>query len=246
MVTADGWSGPVEIGEIAGLTVTLTAAPPGTVDTSTLIYGLGFSATIPASATGTVDRFYRLEWTITCADGTVTLQHQIAHVVRMQFSDAVTDAEAKRYVAANWPGLAGSKDAGFFRGVTDRANARVRNLIQASGDFPHMIGDPSLFVDSGAGLAALRLDEGVGHRFHDLSGGVIPVLDLALDPEQTFLAAARQATIVLHVLGKGVFGFEVHRSVYCPPLFCSAVSHTRSMRSAQPDQSALRNRSGLG
>ena len=158
MVTADGWSGPVEIGEIAGLTVTLTAAPPGTVDTSTLIYGLGISATIPASATGTVDRFYRLEWTITCADGTVTLQHQIAHVVRMQFSDAVTDAEAKRYVAANWPGRAGSKDAGFFRGVTYRANARVRNLIQASGDFPHMIGDPSLFVDSGAGLAALRLE----------------------------------------------------------------------------------------
>lgn len=158
MTCDDGWQGPVTIAEITSSTITLDAAPPGTVDTSTTLHGLGLSATIPSSATETRDRFYQLQWTITSADGTVSLQHQIAHVVRMQFGDPVTDAEAKRYVAANWPGLAGAKDAGFYRGVAYRANQRIRNLIQASGDFPHMVGDPDLFKSSGAGLAALRLE----------------------------------------------------------------------------------------
>ena len=158
METADGWRGAVVIAELTGTTVTLESPPPGTLDTSATIHGLELSATIPASSTGTRDRFYRLEWTITTAAAVVTLQHQIAHVVRMQFSDPVDTTEAKRYVSANWPGLAGAKDAGFYRGVTYRANARVRNLIQASGDFPHMIGDPELFKASGAGIAALRLE----------------------------------------------------------------------------------------
>lgn len=159
MTTSDGWAGPVVIAELeSGSSVTLETAPPGTVDTSAALYGLGLTATIPSSATGTRDRFYRLEWTVTDADGTVSLQHQIAHVVRMQFADPVDGTEAKRYVSANWPGLAASKDAGFYRGIVYRANQRVRNLIQASGDFPHMIGDPELFKSSGAGLAALRLE----------------------------------------------------------------------------------------
>ena len=159
LTTSDGWSGAIRIAEIeTGHVVTFDTAPPGTLDTSATLLGLGLSATIPSSATTTRDRFYRLEWTITDANSTVSLLHQIAHVVRMQFSDPVSDSEAKRYVAANWPGLAASKDAGFYRGIVGRANQRVRNLIQASGDFPHMIGDPELFQSSGAGLAALRLE----------------------------------------------------------------------------------------
>ena len=157
--TSDGWKGAIRIAEIeSGNVVTFETAPPGTIDTSATLYGLGLSATIPSSATATRDRFYRLEWTITDSDSTVSLLHQIAHVVRMQFADPVSGTEAKRYVAANWPGLAASKDAGFYRGIVFRANQRVRNLIQASGDFPHMIGDPELFQSSGAGLAALRLE----------------------------------------------------------------------------------------
>lgn len=157
--TSDAWAGPVRIAEIqTGNVVTFETAPPGTLDTSAALYGLGLSATIPSSATATRDRFYRLEWTITDAASTVSLLHQIAHVVRMQFSNPVDGSEAKRYVSANWPGLAASKDAGFYRGVVFRANQRVRNLIQAAGDFPHMIGDPDLFRSSGAGLSALRLE----------------------------------------------------------------------------------------
>jgi len=158
MVTAGGWEGAVTVSELASSTVTLVSAPPGTVDTAATIYGLELSATIPLSATGTRDRFYQLFWTVTSADSSVSLHHQIAHVVRMQFADPVTDTEAKRYVSANWPGLAASKDAGFFRGVALRTNQRIRNLIQATGDFPHMIGDPDLFKASGAGLAALRVE----------------------------------------------------------------------------------------
>ena len=156
--TADGWKGPVMVDEVEGTTITFESAPPGTLTNSATIYGLGLSATISSAATADRDKWYRLEWTITSDDSTVTVSREVAHVVRTQFVDPVATTEVKRYVAANWPGLAAGKTAGFFRTIATRANNRVRTLIQASGDFPHLVGAPSVFVDSGAGLAAVRIE----------------------------------------------------------------------------------------
>ena len=156
--TADGWAGPVLVDEVESTTITLESAPPGTLTDAATFYGLGLSATVASASTGTRDKWYRLEWTITSNDSTVSVIREIAHVVRTQFADPINATEVKRYVAANWPGLAAGKTAGWFRVIATRANNRVRTLIQASGDFPSLVGAPSVFVDSGAGLAAVRIE----------------------------------------------------------------------------------------
>ena len=156
--TADGWKGPVMVDEVESTTITLESAPPGTLTTAATFYGLGLSATISTAGTVTREKWYRLEWTITSSDSTVAVVREVAHVVRTQFADPVNATEVKRYVAANWPGLAAGKTAGWFRTIATRANNRVRTLIQASGDFPDLVGSPSVFVDSGAGLAAVRIE----------------------------------------------------------------------------------------
>tara|TARA_R100000808_G_scaffold8267_1_gene23511 strand:+ start:5224 stop:6135 length:912 start_codon:yes stop_codon:yes gene_type:complete len=158
--TADGWKGPAMVDEVEGTTITFESAPPGTLTDAAKIYGLGLDATITAASTTDRGKFYRLEWTITSADSSVSVLREVAHVVRTQFADPIDPAgtEVKRYVAANWPGMAQSKTAGWFRGIAYRANARVRTLIQSNGDFPYLIGSPDIFVDSGAGLSAVRIE----------------------------------------------------------------------------------------
>ena len=158
--TADGWKGPVMVDEVESTTITLESAPPGTLTDAATVYGLGLTTTLTSAATAERDKFYRLEWTITSADATVSVFREVAHVVRTQFADPVdpSGTEVKRYVAANWPGMAQAKTAGWFRGIAKRANNRVRTLIQANGDFPYLIGSTDVFVDSGAGLSAVRIE----------------------------------------------------------------------------------------
>tara|TARA_R110000824_G_scaffold11125_2_gene48371 strand:+ start:575 stop:1492 length:918 start_codon:yes stop_codon:yes gene_type:complete len=158
--TEDGWKGSLMVDEVDGVNVYFESAPPGTLTTGTLIYGLGLNASVTAAGTADRGQWYRLEWTITGADATVSVLREVAHVVRTQFADPIDPAgtEVKRYVAANWPGMAQSKTAGWFRSIAYRANARVRTLIQSNGDFPYLIGSPDVFVDSGAGLSAVRIE----------------------------------------------------------------------------------------
>ena len=158
--TADGWKGPALVDEVEGTTITLESAPPGTLTDAAKVYGLLLSANLTAAATAERDKFYRLEWTITSEDSSVSLFREVAHVVRTQFADPIdpSGSEVKRYVAANWPGMAASKTAGWFRTIARRANNRVRTLIQANGDFPYLVGSPDVFVDSGAGLCAVRIE----------------------------------------------------------------------------------------
>ena len=156
METADGWSGAVRVSEEASRTVTLEAAPPGTVTTAAKLYPIELSATIPASATGTRDKHYRIEWTITDADGTAHKRQTMAHVCAMGFRDAITSDEVARYMAATFPGYAAGLDAGQFTELARRASGRVRRLLQAEGTYPHLVGDQDAFVD--VGLVALRVE----------------------------------------------------------------------------------------
>ena len=165
METTDGWKGAVLVSEATGTSLTLDSSPPGTVTTATKLYGLKLSATVPASATGTRDLHYRLDWAITDADGTVQKRRQMAHVVAMPFRDPMTSDEAARYVAASFPGYAAGQDAGYFMELARRASSRVRRLLQSEGTYPHLIGDPATFGD--AGLVALRLELAI-------SDGLVP------------------------------------------------------------------------
>jgi len=154
--TSDGWKGAARISEVDGTAVTLDSAPPGTLTTAAVFYGLELSATIPATATGTRDVHYRLDWTITDSAGDAHKRRQMAHVCSMSFRDPVTSAEAARYMAATFPGFGAGLDAGHFRELARRATNRVRRMLTASGNYPHLVGDQDAFVD--AGLVALRLE----------------------------------------------------------------------------------------
>lgn len=152
----DGWKGSVRVSEIEGTSITLESRPPGTVDTDANLYGLAFSLTIPASATATKDLHYRIDYTITDADGATQYRRQMLNVVAMVFADPVSDSEVARYAAANFPGIATQKDAGWYRGIAERSSDRIKQKLIAAGQYPHRIGDQSVFKSSG--LIAMRIE----------------------------------------------------------------------------------------
>ena len=166
--TADGWQGVVRLSEVTGTSLILESMPPGTMTTAAKLYGAEFTATIPASATGTRDLHYRLDWAVTDTAGAVTYRRQAAHVVATEFGDAVSDAEAARYTAANFPGVATGKDAGWFRRIAEQASGRIRQKLIAAGNYPHRVADQGVF--KAAGLVALRIE--LAHE-----GLVIPGFD---------------------------------------------------------------------
>lgn len=158
--TTDGWTGAVRVSEVTGTTVTIEAAPPGTITTATNLYGLTMSATIPSAALGTRGTHFRLDWTITDSDGGTHKRRQMAHVCSMTFRAAVTDDEVARYMAATFPGFGAGLDAGHFRELARRSSSRVKRLLQTSGNFAHLVGDQDAFVD--CGLTALRIELATG------------------------------------------------------------------------------------
>jgi len=160
--TADGFKGPVEVDEVASTTITLAAPPPGTLTTAAVFYGFKLTTTLLAASTADRGTNYRFEWSVTDAAGSVHLLQQMAHVVRMRFPDAVTASEIKRYVVGQWPGESINKTAGWFRGLARRASARVKRLLQANGDYPHLMGEHSVFAEVGLAAAKVELiDEGL-------------------------------------------------------------------------------------
>jgi len=167
---ADGWQGAVMVDEISGTTVTLDAAPPGTITTAATLHGLKCSATVPASVLDTRGMGYRLEWTVTDSGSGVTTYQQMAAVVRMRFADPVTSADAKRYVAGQWPGWAQSATAGWFRRLAIAASDYTRQLLVAAGDYPHLVGPHDAFKPVGLdALKVLLVDEGLTPPGHDRS-----------------------------------------------------------------------------
>ena len=154
--TADGWKGAVRVDEVASTTITLEAAPPGTIAVSDVFYPLKMTATITAAAVDTTGKHHRLDWVVTDVNGALHEFRQVASVVRMLWADPITDTEAKRYVANNFAGWAASKTAGWFRDLAERSADRVRQEIRAKADYPHLMGDQDAFRE--AGLVALRLE----------------------------------------------------------------------------------------
>ena len=133
-----------------------SGVPSDTVRVGDTLYGARLTTTITSTATASRDLNYRIEWTITNADGTVDIVTQIAHVVRTVYRDAVTPSDARDFLARTWPDVCGSRGYGYFRSLADRASSRVWRRIRASGRFQHLLADPNDFES--AGRAALELE----------------------------------------------------------------------------------------
>lgn len=133
-----------------------SGVPSDTVRVGDTLYGARLTTTITSTATATRDLNYRVEWTVTNADGTVDVVTQLAHVVRTVYRDAVTPVDARDYLARTWPDVCGTRGYGYFRSLASRASERVWRRIRASGRFQHLLADPNDF--EAAGRAALELE----------------------------------------------------------------------------------------
>lgn len=130
-------------------TVAFDDPPPAGFAPSDTLRGARITATIPSTATGTRDLNYRVQWTVTGADGIVRIYTQLAHVVATQYRAAVSATDARAYVAEMWTDQVSNKRRGFFLGLAERASERVWKRIRTSGRFQHLLGDPGDFAAAG-------------------------------------------------------------------------------------------------
>lgn len=120
------------------------------------IKGLRCSASIGSTYTATRGENFLLEWTTTDAGGRVTVERQVAHVVRAMGRPAVDAAAARRWMANMLPGLAEDRSLGFFLDLADRASDRVWRRVRRGGRYLHLLWDASDFEASGR--IALQLE----------------------------------------------------------------------------------------
>lgn len=153
-----GWSAAVLVSEINGTHVTLESPPPGALSNGdSKLVGLRLEVTLSASTdTNTRGLNNRVEWAVTGTDSVVRHYRTIVDVVKTPWPDSVSSDAAARFLAMSFPGYATGLDAGHYAELARRASQRVRNILRSDGNYPHMIGDRSVF--EAAGLAALRLE----------------------------------------------------------------------------------------
>tara|TARA_R110000824_G_C15078950_1_gene664199 strand:+ start:97 stop:999 length:903 start_codon:yes stop_codon:yes gene_type:complete len=153
-----GWGAAVLVSEVDGVSITLESPPPGVLtNADSKLVGLRLSVTLSAS-TDTNDRGLnnRVEWVVLGVDGVTRHYRTIVDVVKTPWPDSVAPQAAARFLAMSFPGYATGLDAGHYVELARRASQRVRNILRADGNYPHMVGDRSVFES--AGLAALRLE----------------------------------------------------------------------------------------
>lgn|GEM_PF-1915567 len=125
------------------------SAPTATPNVGGLIRGARLTTTIPLASTATRDRNYRVEWTVTGADGVVRVYTSLGHVVKTLYRPAADAAQARDYLARTWPDMTESKSFGDYLSLARRASERVWKRIRTAGRFQDLIGDPNDFRSAG-------------------------------------------------------------------------------------------------
>jgi hypothetical protein len=133
------------------------SAPTSTPKTGDLIRGARLTTTIPLTATGTRDRNYRVEWTVTGADGVVRVYTSMGHVVKTLYRPAADAAQARDYLSRTWPDMTQSKSFGDYLSLARRASERVWRRIRTAGRFQDLMGDPNDFRSAGDVAIAYEL-----------------------------------------------------------------------------------------
>ena len=160
----------VRVAKIVDETITIEEPVGRTVEAGDIFTRCEVTATIPASATATASLWNRIEWsvpvtevpgeaggTFASGDAITRTYSQSFHIVRQRFA-SYQSSDVLRYMDQNYPGAASSYPPGWFRRLAESASNRVRQSIMASGNYPHMMGDPSAFDQ--AHTLALRMELG--------------------------------------------------------------------------------------
>ena len=127
--------------------------PPFSIQNGDTLKGARVSYDLAAAKTGTLDTFYRAEFTCTTA-AEVFKRTVIFDVVRTQFR--IADAEdVKKTITFLFPSAASRYEPGMIEEIAQRAARLVTDRVRATGRFPHLYGSPDLFQE--AFRAAVRL-----------------------------------------------------------------------------------------
>lgn len=153
-----GHSALVYLAELASSQWTLESPVPGAtkVQVGDTLTGARLTATVPASATDEIGQHYSLEWTVTGADGAVSIYQRTAHVCRTLYQPAMDAGRAAAFAAEAYPSHYTARTWGYWRRVAERAAERVWKEVAKNGRFPHLIGNSDAFAT--AGEVALEIE----------------------------------------------------------------------------------------
>ena len=144
---ADNWGGPVRLGEFDTATKTLYFAspPPGTIEVGDTIHGLVLSASVGAAYTAERG-LYRAIWAVTDQYTADVTNHQtVEYVVRTQFRESVEPADVSAFISVAFPNYETGLTHSDYAQIAEDASQAVRMRIQASNQYPHLIGNPDVF-----------------------------------------------------------------------------------------------------
>lgn len=153
--SAAGWSAKVRVASVSGSVVRLETPPADAPAAADTFKGLTFTASISSSSTATRGKHYRLDWQFGTG-ASMRSDRQIAHIVVSQFRAPATPDDAKRVAYENFANWARSESYGTWLRIAQAATDRVRTLLVAEEDYPHIIGDRDAFA--AAGEIAIRLE----------------------------------------------------------------------------------------
>lgn len=147
----------VRLAQVAGNAWRLEAPVAGTaVQVGDTLTGARLTATVTTTSTANRGAFYQLVWTVTGADGVVTIYQQVAHVVRTLYRDAVTADEAAKFIAQAYPSHAVSMTWGQYAELARQASDHTWMRVRSGGRWMHLFGDSASFCR--AGLVALEIE----------------------------------------------------------------------------------------
>lgn len=140
----------VMLSEVVSSTWYLEQVPPTMLAlVSDTFRGARCTTTITAAAAAKLGENYRIEWTVTGADGVVRTFDQVAHVTRKDIRPAVDATLARDYFNGAWKDVAGQRRYGFFVKIAQRASDRVWRRIRKMGRYLHLLADSDDFEAAG-------------------------------------------------------------------------------------------------
>jgi len=165
------WGGvPIHVSEVVSATDTLhlESPLPGDAAAADLVQGLESTLAVGAAVLDERGANWRVEATITPADGSdVYVEQTIFHVVAQVFR-GMTATEAYRFASGRYASRVLGWPPARAAELAQRATDKVRLEVQRSGAYAHLVGDDTLFRD--ALTIALRLElanEGLIPAGHD-------------------------------------------------------------------------------
>jgi hypothetical protein len=126
--------------------ILVNVPPPFDIQNGDTIKGTRVSYSIASSYLGTLDTYYRAEFT--CSTASETFRETLFFdVVRMQFNIKSPEL-VKRLITFQFPSASSRFESGMIEEIAERAHRMILDKIRSTGRFPHLYGSPDMFEEA--------------------------------------------------------------------------------------------------